>query len=88
MSRKEAEQALTGIDRSERRCEVHIVLRLPPPGEPPNDRRYSILMAGRGYEGLLVSDRTRVPGLISIYDVKPTVKALEGWQGASDHIAP
>jgi hypothetical protein len=78
ISRDEAEDALEGIDRSKPGCRVLVVLRLPPPGEHPNDRRYSILMSGPGYEqGILVSDRTRIPGLISIYDVKPTVEALE-----------
>ena len=58
-------------------CGVRIVLQLPA-GERPNDERYSILISGPGYdEGILDSNRTRVPGLISIYDVKPTVEALE-----------
>ena len=53
-----------------------MLLRLPS-GEHANDRRYPIAIAGPGYDGLLVSDRTRVPGLVSIYDIKPTVEALE-----------
>ena len=39
--------------------------------------RYRIAIAGGGYSGLLVSDRTRIPGLVSIYDIEPTVRALD-----------
>ncbi|MGH2921370.1 MAG: hypothetical protein ACRDKU_04805, partial [Gaiellaceae bacterium] len=46
-------------------------------GEQPNDYRYAISIAGGGYDGLLVSDRTRIPGLVSIYDIEPTVEALQ-----------
>jgi hypothetical protein len=77
VSREEAERALEGIPRRNPGCTVVITLMLPPPGEHPNDRRYPMWVNGDGYEGLLVSDRTRIPGLISIYDVKPTVEALE-----------
>ena len=40
-------------------------------------RRYRIAIAGGGYRGLLVSDRTRIPGLVSIHDIEPTVRALD-----------
>jgi hypothetical protein len=76
VSREEALDALEGIPPPRCPCEYVVVLRIPS-GEHPNDRRYPISIAGPGYDGLLVSDRTRVPGLVSIYDVKPTVEALE-----------
>ncbi|MEK6275091.1 MAG: hypothetical protein AABM30_07100 [Actinomycetota bacterium] len=64
-------QALREELASERcRCEITIH-RLPPP------RRYSIRIVGAGLQGLLVSDRTRVPGLVSLSDVEATVRALE-----------
>jgi hypothetical protein len=44
-----------------------IVLGLPEGGEQPNDRRYPIAVLGE--RGLLVSDSTRIPGLVSIVDV-------------------
>lgn len=50
-----------------------IVLALPEGGEQPNDRRYPIAVIGDGFHGLLVSDSTRIPGLVSIADVAPTV---------------
>jgi hypothetical protein len=49
-----------------------IVLELPAAGVHPNDRRYPIAVLGRGYHGLLVSNRTRLAGLVSIVDVAPT----------------
>ena len=42
-------------------------LELPRGGEQPNDRRYPIVLEGE--RGLLTSDSTRIPGLISIADV-------------------
>jgi hypothetical protein len=76
VSREEALDALEGIPPPRCPCEYVVLLRLPS-GKHANDRRYPIAIAGPGYDGLLVSDRTRVPGLVSIYDVKPTVEALE-----------
>ncbi|HET9324696.1 MAG TPA: hypothetical protein VFO03_12520 [Gaiellaceae bacterium] len=49
-----------------------IVLALPRGGGQPNDRRYPIAVLGKGYRGLLTSDSTRIPGLVSIADVAPT----------------
>jgi hypothetical protein len=49
-----------------------IVLGLPAGGEQPNDRRYPIAVLGEGFSGLLVSDSTRLPGIVSIADVAPT----------------
>jgi hypothetical protein len=76
VSREEALDALEGIPPPRCPCEYVVLLRLPS-GKHANDRRYPIAIAGPGYDGLLISDRTRVPGLVSIYDVKPTVEALE-----------
>ena len=76
VSREEALDALEGIAPPRCPCEYVVLLRIPS-GRHANDRRYPIAIAGPGYDGLLVSDRTRVPGLVSIYDVKPTIEALE-----------
>jgi hypothetical protein len=51
-----------------------VIVELPPPGAPiANDRRYRIAVIGRGFHGLLTSKTTRIPGLVSIVDVAPTV---------------
>ena len=76
VSRDEGLEALAGLPIRNHFCEISIEISLPA-GEQENDRRYPIRISGRGYDGLLVSDRTRIPGLISIYDIKPTVEALE-----------
>ena len=44
-----------------------IVLELPKGGTQRNDRRYPILLVGG--HGLLTSDSTRIPGLVSIADI-------------------
>jgi hypothetical protein len=49
---------------------------LPPPGEHHNVVRYPIAVAGPGYRGILTSSSTRLPGLVSIADVAPSVRAL------------
>ncbi|HEY7563042.1 MAG TPA: hypothetical protein VH650_12785 [Gaiellaceae bacterium] len=49
-----------------------IYVGLPTGGTRANDARYPILVVGGGYEGLLTSDSTRVPGLASVADVAPT----------------
>jgi hypothetical protein len=50
-----------------------IVVSLPPRGAPrANDRRYPIVVIGRGFHGLLESPTTRIDGLVSIVDVAPT----------------
>ncbi len=48
------------------------MLGLPVGGTQPNDRRYPIAVLAPGYEGLLTSESTRIPGLVSIVDVAPT----------------
>ena len=57
-------------------CPFTIYLTLPHKKEH-NVRRYPIAISGPGYHGLLISDRTRIPGLVSIYDIEPTVEALD-----------
>jgi hypothetical protein len=57
-------------------CPITIYLTLPRE-RVHNVRRYRIAIVGDGYHGLLVSNRTKVPGLVSIYDLEPTVKALD-----------
>jgi hypothetical protein len=46
---------------------ARILIQLPQGGLQPNDRRYPIVL--RGAQGLLTSDSTRIPGLVSIADV-------------------
>ncbi|MBA3364797.1 MAG: hypothetical protein H0U03_03295 [Actinobacteria bacterium] len=78
------EEALELLDREalsarecRRACTVRILLSLPPPGDRHNVRRYPVAVLGAGYRGLLVSDSTRIPGLVSISDIVPTARALE-----------
>jgi hypothetical protein len=60
------------------RCPCPITIYVTLPRERVhNVRRYRIAIVGGGYHGLLVSDRTKVPGLVSLYDLEPTVKALD-----------
>ena len=58
-----------------------LYLGLPEGGRQPNDRRYPILAVGAGYEGLLTSESTRIPGLVSIVDVAPTALGAEDGLG-------
>ena len=55
-----------------------IYVGLPEGGLQPNDRRYPILVVGPGYEGLLTSEETRIPGLVSVVDVAPTALDRDG----------
>jgi hypothetical protein len=59
-------------------CDVRILLELPPPGTHENEMRYPIAIHGAGYQGLLSSPSTRIPGLVSIADIAPTVLSLRG----------
>jgi hypothetical protein len=59
-----------------------IYVGLPEGGLQPNDRRYPILVVGQGYEGLLTSGSTRIPGLVSIVDVAPTALGHDGALGS------
>jgi hypothetical protein len=65
---------LVGLSRGAGETTIYVVL--PPAGERHNDRRYPIAVVGSGYRGLLTSRSTRIPGLVSIGDVAPTVLAL------------
>jgi hypothetical protein len=78
VSREKALAALDldSLDLCTASCPIRIFLTLPQ-GTQHNVRRYRIAIAGGDYHGLLVSDRTRIPGLVSIYDVAPTVRALD-----------
>ena len=55
-----------------------IVLALPRGGEQPNDRRYPIAVVGAGYDGVLTSESTRIPGLVTVADVAPTALRSDG----------
>jgi hypothetical protein len=59
-------------------CHVCIVVALPTARGHmvANDKLFRIAVMGMGYHGLLTSPRTRIPGLVSVFDVVPT--ALPG----------
>jgi len=54
-----------------------VYVSLPPPGEHPNTKRYSVMIVGAGYHGILTSDSTRIRGLVSLADIAPTAVALQ-----------
>lgn len=58
-------------------CEFELFVSVPPLGAQRNDKRNEVTILGDGYRGILVSDRTRIPGLVSISDIRDTVEALE-----------
>jgi hypothetical protein len=78
-SREEALRSLGDVMDIRCPCPYTIYLTLPPPGERPYLGLYRIGISGPGYPpgSMLVSDRTRIPGLISINDIEPTVAALD-----------
>ena len=76
VSGAEARRVLAKVPKGQCPCPITIFLSLPQ-GRVHNVRRYRISIVGGGYDGILVSDRTKVPGLVSIYDIEPTVKALD-----------
>ena len=59
-----------------------IVLSLPVGGDQPHETRFPIAVLGDGYEGLLTSESTRIPGLVSIVDVAPTALGEDGGLGS------
>jgi hypothetical protein len=59
-----------------RPAETTIYVSLPPPGRHENRTRYGIAIVGPGYRGVLLSSRTKIPGLVSVADVAPTVEAM------------
>jgi hypothetical protein len=65
-----------------------IVVGLPRPGTRPNDRRYPIAVIATGYRGLLTSDSTRIPGLVSIVDVAPTALGQKRELGSTPDASP
>jgi hypothetical protein len=65
-----------------------IVLGLPRPRTGPNDRRYPIAVIAPGYRGILTSESTRIPGLVSIVDVAPTALGREGKLGSTADAIP
>ena len=64
------------ISLSRQAARTTFYVALPPPGKHHNVRRYPIAVVGPGYSGILTSSSTRLPGLVSIADVAPSVKAL------------
>jgi hypothetical protein len=79
VSGSDAAKVLAKVPRASCPCPITIYLTLPRE-RVHNVRRYRIAIVGDGYHGLLVSDRTRVPGLVSIYDLASTVRALDRGQ--------
>ena len=53
-----------------------IYVTLPPPGRYSNTHRYGIVVVAPGYDGILTSRSTRIPGLIAVTDVADTAIAL------------
>ena len=75
VSGSDAARVLAKVPKGACPCPVTIYVTLP--REPVhNVRRYRIAIVGDGYHGLLVSSRTKVPGLVSLYDLEPAAKAL------------
>jgi hypothetical protein len=84
-----AGKALVEVTVAERLPEVPaIVLTLPEGGLRSNDVRYDIAVLAPGYRGLLTSESTRIPGLVSIVDVAPTALGSEGKLGSTPHHDP
>ena len=65
-----------------------IILALPRGGTQRNDRRYPIAVVGPGYRGLLTSDSTRIPGLVSVVDVAPTALGKDDRLGSTESADP
>ena len=64
------------ISLATRPARITFYVALPPVGKHHNVVRYPIAVVGPGYHGLLVSSSTRLPGLVSLADVAPSVRAL------------
>jgi hypothetical protein len=65
------------IELTREPAEITFYVSLPPPGKHHNVRRYPVAVVGGGYHGILTSSATRIPGLVAIADVAPSVLALE-----------
>lgn len=78
-SREEALAALEKIPPARCPCSYTIFVSLPPPGEQGYEGLEWLSISGPEYAAgaILGSDRTRIPGLVSIFDLKPTVDALD-----------
>jgi hypothetical protein len=78
-SRQEALDALDDIPPARCPCPFLIYVTLPRAQPHEYEGLERIWISGPGYPpgSMLVSDRTRVPGLISIHDIEPTVDALD-----------
>ncbi len=77
VTREEALGKLRPLVRPLQPGGVNVFVSLPPPGRHHNVVRYPIAIVGPGYSGLLVDDRTRLPGLIALGSLEPTVEALD-----------
>jgi hypothetical protein len=66
----------------------YILVALPKGGTQPNDRRYPIAVVGPGYRGILTSDSTRIPGLVSIADIAPRALGEDGALGSQPDSDP
>jgi hypothetical protein len=72
------EQPLISVDELAGALEPpYILVALPKSGTQPNDKRYPVVVVAPGYRGILVSDSTRIPGLVSIADIAPTALGEE-----------
>ena len=76
VSREDADRVLAKVPQGRCPCPIKIYVTLPSE-RVHNVRRFRISIVGGGYAGLLVSDRTKIPGLVSLYDIASTVKALD-----------
>jgi hypothetical protein len=80
---------LIGIsERSTRAATIFVVL--PQGGLQPNDQRYPVAVVGGGFRGILTSESTRIPGLVSIADIAPTSLGRDdglGWRPSEDPVA-
>jgi hypothetical protein len=66
----------------------YILVALPKDGTQPNDRRYPVVVVAPGYRGILTSDSTRIPGLVSITDIAPTALGADGALGSQPDSDP
>jgi cytochrome c551/c552 len=64
-----------GLPRQPVQAAVYVTL--PPPGGHSNTKRYSVMILGDGYHGVLTSESTRIRGLVSLADLAPTAVALQ-----------
>jgi hypothetical protein len=76
VSSEDAARVLAKVPQGQCPCPITVYLTLPRE-RIHNVRRFRIGIVGGGYHGLLLSIRTKVPGLVSLYDIEPTVKALD-----------